>query len=125
MEELNFVSLETEKLLEVEAEVPLSKLSISLAKKLRDFEPFGVGNPEPILSSNNVRVSNLRTVGDGKHLKGQADDLNFIAFGMGNLMSQLVYPERSRRVNVAYNLAIDKWDGREKLQLKVKDLQII
>lgn len=113
-----------ERILEIEAEMPVKELTLELAKNLEDFEPFGIGNQKPILATSNMQISDLRTVGDNKHLKGKADGIDFIAFGMGELINQLVYPERSQRVNMAYTLEIDKWDGREKLQLKVKDIKL-
>jgi len=108
-----------EPVLEIEAEVNLENLTLSLAKSLQDFEPFGINNPKPILTTSNMKISDLRTVGDNKHLKFKADGFDAIAFGMGELIKVL---EEGQLINMAYCLEIDKWDGREKLQLKIKDM---
>ena len=107
--------------LEIEAEVKSKDLKLALVKKIDSFEPFGVGNPKPVIATFNMKLSDLRTVGAGKHLKGKADGIEFIAFSRGNMINIL---EGGQLVNLAYTLEIDRWDNREKLQLKVNDLQL-
>ncbi len=108
--------------LEIEALVTDKELSIKLAKELGDLEPFGMSNPIPLLATENMRLTDIRTVGQGKHLKGKADGIDIIGFGMGDMERIL---QNGQLVNLAYNLEIDNYNGFEKLQLKVKDLQII
>lgn len=110
-----------EQILEIEAEIGSNELSIELARKINEFEPFGISNQRPILSSCNMYLSDLRTVGNNKHLKGKADGIEFIGFGMGALADILT---SGQIVDLAYTLDIDKYNGFEKLQLKLKDLKI-
>jgi len=113
---------ETGAYLDIEAEVPLSKLTKSLAKKLEDFEPFGLMNPRPTLATTNMKISDIRTVGSGKHLKFKVDGIDAIAFSMGELENFL---QSGQVINLAYNLEINKFNGQENLQLKVKDIQVV
>ncbi|OGE15968.1 single-stranded-DNA-specific exonuclease RecJ [Candidatus Daviesbacteria bacterium RIFCSPHIGHO2_12_FULL_37_11] len=113
--------------LEIEAEVPANILTLDLAKELEKFEPFGVGNRIPILATSNMKLSDLRTVGNslpagrqGKHLKGKADNIDFIAFNMGSSLNIL---ENGQYASFAYTLDVDRFQGSEKLQLKVKDIK--
>lgn len=108
--------------LEIEAQVTSNKLNLSLAKELNKFEPFGQANPKPTLATFNMKLSNLRTVGEGKHLKGKADGIDFIAFSMGNMENIL---QNGGLVNLAYTIDIDRFSGTEKLQLKVIDIQTV
>ncbi len=108
--------------LEIEAEVKSNKLSMNLAKDIAKFEPFGKENQMPILCSQNMILSELITLSEGKHLKGKADNVDFIAFGMGDLKNLL---QDGMLIDMAYNLEINKFNGREKLQLKVKDIKLV
>lgn len=119
--EENFSSLNDfpEKTLEIEAEIPAKKLTKKLVRELNDFEPFGVANPKPVFCSLNMRVSDIRTLSEGKHLKFKADEIDCIAFGMGNLGSIL---QDGQLINVAYFLEINRFNGSENLQLKVRDI---
>ena len=112
---------ETGEYLDIEAEIPLSKITKSLAKKLEDLEPFGLENPRPTLATTNMKISEIRTVGSGKHLKFKADGIDAIAFNMGELET---FMQSGQLINLAYNLDINKFNGNEILQLKVKDIQL-
>jgi single-stranded-DNA-specific exonuclease len=108
-----------EPVLDIDAKILSKELSLKLAKNLNTFEPFGISNPKPIFVTNNMKLSNLRTVGEGKHLKGKADNIDFIAFSKGPMLDIL---QNGQLINLAYNLEIDTYGGYEKLQLKVKDI---
>ncbi|MBI4036892.1 single-stranded-DNA-specific exonuclease RecJ, partial [Candidatus Daviesbacteria bacterium] len=110
---------QTDKLV-IEAVVKTDQLSLAAAYDLTKFEPTGVSNLKPILASLGVKLSDLKTVGGGQHLKGRTNGVNFIAFGMGNLIDELSAKEI---VDLAYYLDIDDFDGNEKIQLKVLDVQ--
>lgn len=112
---------EGEKVLEVEAEVENKKLTRSLVAELERLEPFGFGNKRPIFATYGMQVSDIKTVGGGKHLKFKADNINVIAFGMGQWASLL---KAGQRVDLAYSLELDTYNGNNKLQLKVKDIKI-
>ena len=115
--------------LEIEAQVASNKLNLKLAKEVYDFEPFGISNPVPVLVTMNMELQDLRTVGDGKHLKGKLlrhperseGSIEFIGFGMGDMINIL---SSGQLVDMAYVLDIDKFGGLEKLQLKVKDIRL-
>jgi single-stranded-DNA-specific exonuclease len=108
--------------LEIEAEVEGNKLSFDLVKKIQAFEPFGIANQKPILVTSNIVLSDLKTVGDGKHLKGKADGVDFIGFGMGRMIDIL---NNGAIADLAFNLEINRFNGLEKLQLKLVDLKTI
>lgn len=123
-----------EKVLKIDAEVPVDKLSKKLVYDLQKFQPFGFGNPRPIFVTNGMRISDIRTVGNGKHLKFKVSSpvilsgakrsegsIDCIAFVMGE---QEKFLQNGQLVDLAYNLEIDNYNGNDKLQLKVKDIRI-
>ncbi|GAB4570616.1 MAG: single-stranded-DNA-specific exonuclease RecJ [Anaerolineae bacterium] len=109
--------------LEIDAEVPVERLTLGLAEELRKLEPFGHGNPQPVLMTSGLQVRDARQVGkEGAHLKltfgGMGYRLDAIAFRMGQLLDDL-----PRRVDVAYHLEVNEWRGQRRLQLNVKDIR--
>ena len=131
---------EVEQVLEIEAEIENNKLTKGLVDDLAKFEPFGFGNPRPIFATYNMEVSDIRTVGDGKHLKFKvspsrhpdperakrvegegSNSIDCIAFGMGELATML---QNGQKIDFAYTVELDDFDGFEKIQLKVKDIKI-
>ena len=107
--------------IDIEAEATVKQLTVDLANQIVKFEPYGTGNPKPILATENMRLTDLRTVGEGKHLKGKADNIEFIAFSKGSLIDLL---QNGQLASLAYNLEIDRYNNTEKLQLNVKDIII-
>ena len=126
--ELADKELDEEKLtrsLRIDAEIPLSQADEELWTALRDFEPFGIGNPEPVFSTSQVEVLDSRLVGkDGKHMKLKirqgSTTVDAIAFGLGSMQTSL----RDKPVDIAYCLDMNTWNGNTRLQLKIKDIRV-
>jgi len=110
-----------EQTLNVDVEVETKQLTKNLVSELQKFEPFGFRNPRPIFATKGMEISDIRTVGEGKHLKFKVDGLDAIAFGMGELQTTL---QNGQPINLAYSIDIDDYNGFEKLQLKVKDFKL-
>ncbi len=110
--------------LEIDAQVDVHQLNEDLLEELRQLEPTGHDNPTPLLVSRNVFVSDWRLVGrDDRHLKlkvaraGQPP-IDCIGFGLGEWSQNM--PER---IDVAYVLEINEWNGRRTLQMNLKDIR--
>lgn len=126
LEEQVIVLPDEEKVLEVEAEVNSKQLTKGLVSELEKLEPFGMNNKRPIFATKSMKVSDIRTVGDGKHLKFKVSPSGFntidaIAFNMGEWSNML---QSGQTIDLAYNLELDTYNGNNKLQLKVKDIRV-
>ena len=102
------------------------KAGWALAEKLQEFEPTGLGNPIPTFCSREVEVIDARVVGaDGKHLKLKLKQGNTffgaIAFGFGELLAKIT-PDT--KIDIAYAIEVNSWNGSREIQLKVKDISI-
>lgn len=112
--------------LKIDCELPFNLLDQELFNELQQLAPFGMGNPEPVFASKGVEVENLRVLGrENNHLKLwlRSDKKTFeaIAFGMGDLANELKLGDK---IDVAYTLDENTWNGKTKLQLKVKDIAL-
>lgn len=111
--------------LTVDAEVALGDLSWDLYHQLERLQPFGFGNPTPILVSRHARVLSARAVGsDGRHLKLYVADekgtsWDAIAFRQGDWIGRI-----PSWIDLAYVLEMNEWNGRISLQLNVQDIHV-
>lgn len=109
----------------VDLELPLSSASDGLERLLKYFEPFGVGNPGPVLVSRGVRVAGRpRTVGsDGLKLRlsDGAGELEALGWGMASRASEIT---DGASVDVAYRLERDEYRGEQRLQARLIDLRL-
>ncbi|MBA3724523.1 MAG: single-stranded-DNA-specific exonuclease RecJ [Candidatus Levybacteria bacterium] len=113
------------KSLKIDLELPFAVLDEELYQSLQQMAPFGMGNAEPVFATRGVKIENIRLLGkESNHLKLMVsqDGKSFeaIAFGMGELSAELKVGDK---VDVAYVLDENTWNGNTKLQLKVKDIQ--
>lgn len=109
--------------LELDAVISKDLLTKQLVEELNSLAPFGHCNPPPLLAYRDMRVLASREVGrGGTHLKMllRAGNTVFdgIGFSLGKYSSLLT---GNRRVDVAFVPQIDEWNGKRRLQLKVKD----
>jgi single-stranded-DNA-specific exonuclease len=111
-------------ILEIDAEADIHHLSETLVAELELLEPTGFMNATPTLMSRNARVLECRTVGkEGNHLKlklaraGQPP-LDAIGFSLGEWSREM--PDR---IDVAYQLEINEWNGYRNLQLNLQDIR--
>ncbi len=109
-----------ERVLEIDFELSRGQLTKKLVTQLEKFEPFGFGNPRPIFVTRSMQISDIRTVGNGKHLKFKVDGIDAIAFGMGQ---QAISLKNGQQIDLAFYLEIDNYNGFEKLQLRIKDMK--
>jgi len=106
----------------IDAIVPGSTLTLDLCAELRRLAPFGLGNPGVNLLVAGCELTELATVGEGKHLRFRVIDGgrpagSAIAFGLG---SQLDRFRRIGRYDVAFRLQENTWNGTTSPQLVVR-----
>lgn len=115
-----------EKVLHIDAEVLLGTLSHKVVEEIESLEPYGIGNPRPMLAASLVRVvAAPRFVGERKnHVQ--------LRLGQGEVVLKAVgwnMAERCKAVtagtvfSVAFQPSINEWNGRREVQLDVKDFQ--
>lgn len=96
-----------------------------LKRILRQFEPHGPGNMKPVFLSKNVFSTQVRLLKDA-HLKVSMvqPELDVVLEGIGfNMPDKQDSVSSGIPFDVVYTLEINRWNGREMLQLNIKDLR--
>jgi single-stranded-DNA-specific exonuclease len=106
----------------IDALVHGSELTLDLCAELARLAPFGLGNPGVNLLVAGCRLTDVATVGDGKHLRfrvkdGARDAGSAIAFGFGRQLDRL---RQELHFDVAFRLEENHWNGTVAPQLMVK-----
>lgn len=108
--------------IEVECELERENLTLGTMKTIETFEPYGVGNPQPLFLTRNLIVEDVRGVGpESRHLKLQVDGLSAIAFNQGELRTQV---RPGYLIDLVYTISEDRYNGNGQPALKIKDLVI-
>lgn len=101
-----------------DAQAGLSSLSEQLVVRLGELEPFGNGNPQPVIRSNDLQVSHVRRMGaESEHVKLEARSsdgtvVQLLAFNA----PEHFFVEPGKVIDVWYHLDINEWQGRRSVE---------
>jgi single-stranded-DNA-specific exonuclease len=106
----------------VDAAVPGSALTLGLAEELHRLAPFGLGNPGVTLLLPGCELTDLQTVGEGRHLRFRVRERSrpagsAIAFGLGPQLDRL---RQEGTYDLAFRLEENRWNGTVAPQLVVR-----
>jgi single-stranded-DNA-specific exonuclease len=107
--------------LDIDFEVELSELTDALLTELGMLEPYGIGNPEPVLAARSVEVVSQRMFKDkhlGLRLRQGNVSLDGIWFNSGEV------PALPGKIDIAFTPEFNKWNGRKDIRLRILDVNL-
>ena len=111
----------------IDALVTSQTLGLKLIEDIKQLEPFGAGNPKPVFVTRNLYLCDEPFVMKEKHLKLQLADKTGKRFeavwwdGVEKSKKQTLMADT--RIEVAYTVEANTWQGNTRLQLVVEDLR--
>ena len=109
---------------DVDAE--LAEVTEELITQIAVLEPFGNGNPQPIIKTNGLLVKYIRRMGtEGQHVKLELQDakgevMQFLAFSAPDHF----FVELGARVDIWFQPDINEWQGRRTVEGRLLHLEI-
>jgi single-stranded-DNA-specific exonuclease len=113
----------------IDGAVSARSVTPELAGTLNRAGPFGSGNPEPVVALPSHQLVYADEVGQA-HLRvrfksGDGSIVNGIAFrSVGQKLGNALIQHRGQPLHVAGSLAVDRWQGSERVQLRVLDIAL-
>jgi single-stranded-DNA-specific exonuclease len=113
--------------LDIDCPINEHDITLDAAKLLSNLEPFGMHNEKPLFSLDNAEISLISTVGaEGKHLRlklfKNGKYINCIGFFLGSFADSL---KQGDKINIAFHMDINHYQGNEQIQLIIKDIKRI
>lgn len=109
----------------IDAVIGAQLLTLQNVDALRVLEPFGMGNPQPVLCLLNCTLTALRTLSEGRHCKLTVSQggrqLDLLAFRMPDLADRFVVGDH---IDAAFTLSSNVFRGERSLQLIVRDVRL-
>ncbi len=107
--------------IEADIKIPLSKITLRMAKELEKLQPFGMGNPQPIFYSKGTLVDAKLFGRKNEHLKLSVKEsssfpFEFISFNSAEQFTKL---SRGQEIRIVYNLDINRWNNEEKVRGRI------
>lgn len=96
----------------------------ALISEIATLEPFGSGNPQPVLKAENLQVRNLRRMGDsGQHVKltlvSGEKTMDFLAFSA----PEHYFVEPGETVTIWYTPEVNEWRGNRSIEGRILHLE--
>jgi single-stranded-DNA-specific exonuclease len=113
--------------LAIDGAVSAGGVNLALVELLARAGPYGAGNPEPTLALPAHTLAYADIVGES-HIRarfksGDGKIVNAIAFrAVGKPLGQALLDNRGRPMHAAGHLAIDRWQGDERVQMRLTDV---
>lgn len=104
-------------------------VTAGLVHEMSRAGPFGAGNAEPVVALPAHEIVYAEEVGQA-HVRlrlrgGDGANVNAIAFrAAGQKLGHALLDNRGQRVHVAGTLSIDRWQGNERVQMRVIDMAL-
>ncbi|MFN8390513.1 MAG: single-stranded-DNA-specific exonuclease RecJ [Bdellovibrionota bacterium] len=102
-------------------EISLADIDFDLVHELMRFQPFGVGNPSPVLITHGVDIRSVTSMAE-KHIRVRFSqgESSVGAVGWGMLGNPLI--RKGQRVSIAYQPEINTYQGVSSVQLNLRDV---
>lgn len=106
---------------------------IPFLKFLKKLEPFGQENLEPIFRINNLTISDLKPIMEGKGYRltfeTNCGEISGISFKDGEEIIEtykdFLSQGKEPLVNILTNVSINTWNGKNTLQFMIKDMKFL
>ena len=87
------------------------------------MEPFGEKNKQPLVIYKNLKITSIRALSEGKHLKLMLKDdneiVNAIGFNLGELSNEYLIGDK---VDIVGTIETNAYNGQEQIQINLKDI---
>jgi single-stranded-DNA-specific exonuclease len=113
--------------LEYDVELPPEALDLELCNELEVLEPHGAGWPRPVFVTRGLRVVGEPRVMKEKHLKfnvNTSEGRVHECIWWRAAERKATTPRPGERIELAYAMEANCWNGRTRLQLVVEDLKV-
>ncbi|NLK61940.1 MAG: single-stranded-DNA-specific exonuclease RecJ [Fusobacteria bacterium] len=119
------VSKERKKI-QIDLKMELEHLTDSFLSDIKRLAPFGVGNPQPLVITENVYFKSTKKFGiENRHfktfIKKNNKSYSAVAFNLGYKFEKLL--SEAQRFDIVYYPEKINYNGDEILQLKIKDFK--
>lgn len=111
----------------VDTVLNLEEINLSLYSRIALLEPFGAENPVPCFVSQGVQFQEVKLIGKEKnHIRFRAKQgkgrIEGVGFGLAEVLESV--DVNTELFDIAYELNLNTWNGREKLEIKLVDIRL-
>jgi single-stranded-DNA-specific exonuclease len=113
--------------LDVTAEISLRQIDARFLKWLKMFAPYGPQNMRPVFVTRRMEIAGDVNIVGNNHLKLKVRNdgivIDAIAYNLGDVCMQI--RPAGQKLDAAYVIEENTWNGQTTIQMRIKDLDLI
>jgi single-stranded-DNA-specific exonuclease len=113
---------------EIDLKLTLNEINVKFIRILKQFAPFGPGNPSPVFETDGVIDNGNGRLLKNKHLKLTLGHIDYasnpipaIGFQLGDYYDYVI---KGQPFNICYHIEENDWNNKKEIQLNIKDIAI-
>ena len=107
----------------IDCEITKKDLNKETIDQIKLLEPYGEKNKPPLVVYKNLKITSIRALSEGKHLKTELKDgnenISAIGFNLGELSEEYLIGDK---VDIVGTLELNSYNGQERIQINLKDI---
>ena len=107
----------------IDCEITKKDLNKETIEQIKLLEPYGEKNKTPLVVYKNLKITSIRALSEGKHLKIELKDgnenISAIGFNLGELSEEYLIGDK---VDIVGTLELNSYNGQERIQINLKDI---
>ena len=109
----------------IDCEIPFELIDEEFYKRLKQIEPFGIGNPQPVFLTRDVIIETEPELINNRHVKFEVSDgLNRFEVIGYNKAYTLDVIQKFDSADIVFSLEKVRWNRRTYFQLNLVDLRV-
>lgn len=121
----HFKDQSIERALMIDGELPPEEATRGFFDQLMGLAPFGQGNPRPVFYAKHLLITAMDVMGStGSHVRLSVatpwGPKKCVGFGFAKDVAMFA---KGDRVDIAYELALNEWNGNEEVQMRLLDIR--
>lgn len=113
---------------EIDLKLTLNEINFKFIRLLKQFAPFGPGNPSPVFQTDGVIDNGNGRLLKNKHLKLTLGHIDYasnpipaIGFQLGDHFG---YISKGQPFNICYHIEENDWNNKKEIQINIKDIMV-
>ncbi|MCB0346522.1 MAG: single-stranded-DNA-specific exonuclease RecJ [Bdellovibrionales bacterium] len=104
-----------------DAEVTIQDINFDVVSELASLQPFGIGNPAPLLIARDIRVDSVQSLGNGHLRLRLTDGASYVGAVAWRFRGHPLLA-KGKKVSIAFQAEINNYRGMSSVQLNIREV---
>jgi len=109
---------------DIDMEIELKALSNRIFKEMEELAPFGLGNPQPVFATRNLKIKRPPQIIGRDSIRMWVTDGRRVCEAVGFRMADIMPSDIDENIDLAYTCRLNTYNGVGSILLQLKDMRV-